>query len=309
MLLNNPIQPLYLCGPTASGKSSLALALARSLDGEIVNGDALQLYRGLEIITAAPSEQERRAAPHHLYGVADPADALDAARYRQLALPVLKEISSRGKLPIVVGGSGLYLKFLTHQPADLPSGDPHLRGELEKLPLAELNRRLEEIDPIEAARIDQNNPRYVQRALEISLATGRPVSQQRTPFEKSPDPLHGLLLSWSPDLLENRIRRRTSCMLDHGAAEELASLPELGPALSRAIGIPQLQRLLDGKIDRKACEEEIVIATRQYAKRQRTWFRREKWLTSIPGDCSGKQIISAARTMIEGTSTTESGNN
>ena len=307
MILSIPFHPLYLCGPTASGKSSFALALAQSLDGEIVNADALQLYRGLEIITAAPAGEERSMAPHHLYGVADPADSLDAARYRKLALPVLEDISSRGKLPIVVGGSGLYLKFLTHQPADLPSANPSLRTELEKLSLAELNQRLEEVDPIEAARIDQSNPRYVQRALEVSLMTGRPVSQQRTPFEKSPGALRGLLLSWDPDLLEARIRRRTSYMLDHGAVEELAALPELGPALSRAIGIPQLQRLLDGRIDRDTCEEEIVIATRQYAKRQRTWFRREKWLTSVPGDSSGECIIATARTLLQGESTTEPG--
>lgn len=307
MILNTPCQPLYLCGPTASGKSSHALTLARSLGGEIVNADALQLYRGLEIITAAPTEEERRRAPHHLYGVADPADSLDAARYRKLALPVLEEISSRGKLPIVVGGSGLYLKFLTHQPADLPSGNPDLRTELEKLSLAELNRRLEQVDPIEAARVDQNNPRYVQRALEVSLMTGRPASTQRTSFAKSPGALRGLLLSWDPSLLEERIRRRTSYMLDHGAVEELAALSELGPALSRAIGIPQLQRLLDGQIDRNACEEEIVIATRQYAKRQRTWFRREKWLTSVPGDSSGERIIATARTLLQGDPTTEPG--
>ena len=195
----------------------------------------MQLYRGLEIITAAPCEEERRMTPHHLYGVADPTDSLDAALYRKLALPVIADISSRGKLPIVVGGSGLYLKFLTHKPADLPSADPDLRTELEALPLAELNRRLEQIDPIEAARIDQSNPRYVQRALEVSLMTGRPVSEQRTPFETPSGPLRGLLLSWDSGTLEKRISRRTSHMLDHGAIEELAALSELGPAVSRAI--------------------------------------------------------------------------
>ncbi|HJM63830.1 MAG: tRNA (adenosine(37)-N6)-dimethylallyltransferase MiaA [Roseibacillus sp.] len=298
LILNTPFHPLYLCGPTASGKSSHALALARSLNGEIVNADALQLYRGLEIITAAPCEEERRMAPHHLYGVTDPADSLDAALYRKLALPVLDDISSRGKLPIIVGGSGLYLKFLTHKPADLPSADPDLRTELEALPLAELNRRLEQVDPIEAARIDQNNPRYVQRALEVSLMTGRPVSEQRTSFEAPPESLRGLLLSWDSGTLEKRISRRTSHMLDHGAIEELAALSALGPAVSRAIGIPQLQRLLDGQIDRKTCEEEIVIATRRYAKRQRTWFRREKWLTPVPGDLSEEQMITTARALL-----------
>ena len=259
----------------------------------------MQLYRGLEIITAAPCEEERRMTPHHLYGVADPTDSLDAALYRKLALPVIADISSRGKLPIVVGGSGLYLKFLTHKPADLPSADPDLRAKLETLPLAELNRRLEQIDPIEAARIDQNNPRYVQRALEVSLMTGRPVSEQRTPFEANPGTLRGLLVCWDSDTLEERIGRRTSHMLDHGAINELSALSELGPTVSRAIGIPQLQRLLNGEIDRDSCREEIVIATRRYAKRQRTWFRREKWLTPVPGDLSEEEMTATARTLLQ----------
>lgn len=291
-------QALYLCGPTASGKSAHALSLARELGGEIVNADALQLYRGLEIITASPTAEERALAPHHLYGVADPAEALDAAAYRQLALPVLDGIIARGHLPILVGGSGLYLKFLSHEPADLPSADPSLRSELEALSLEELNRWLEKVDPVEAGRVDRNNPRYVQRALEVCLLTGKPISSQRSRFESCPDTLRGLLLSWEPAPLEARIRLRTTQMLNQGAAEELARLPHLGPTASRAIGIPQLQRFLTGEIDRQTCEEEIVVATRQYAKRQRTWFRREKWLTRVEGELSATGIVAAARTLL-----------
>lgn len=289
---------LCLCGPTASGKSSHALTLARELGGEIVNADALQLYRGLEIITASPTAEERALAPHHLYGIADPVESLDAAAYRQLALPILDGITARGNLPILVGGSGLYLKFLTHEPADLPSADPDLRAKLESLTLEELNRRLEQADPVEARRVDRKNPRYVQRALEVCLLTGRPVSTQRSQFENCPGSLRGLLLTWEPAALEERIRIRTTRMLDRGAAEQLAALPDLGPAASRAIGIPQLQRLLSGEIDRPACEEEIVIATRQYAKRQRTWFRRESWLTLVDGQISPAGIVTAARSLL-----------
>ena len=200
----------------------------------------------------------------------------------------------------MVGGSGLYLKFLTHEPDDLPPANSHLRKELEALSLDEMVRRLERIDPPEANRIDRSNPRYVQRALEISLMSGRPVSEQRTSFKGSSDPLYGMLISWEPGALETRIRDRTAQMLEDGAAEQLDSLSEPGPAVSRAIGVPQLYRLLEGTIDRSTCEEEIVIATRQYAKRQRTWFRRETWLTPVPGDCSVTQIISAARTLLQG---------
>lgn len=299
-ILKAPPQPLYLCGPTASGKSRHALTLAKELNGEIVNADALQLYRGIETITASPSEEDRNLVPHHLYGIADPSDTFDAALYRRVALPLLEDISSRGKLPIVVGGSGLYLKFLTHEPDDLPPANSHLRKELEALSLDEMVRRLELIDPPEANRIDRSNPRYVQRALEISLMSGRPVSEQRTSFKVSTGPLHGILISWEPGALEARIRERTALMLEDGAAEQLDSLTEPGPAVSRAIGVPQLKRLLKGEIDRKTCEEEIVIATRQYAKRQRSWFRRETWLTPVPGNSSAKQIISAAHNLLQG---------
>ena len=199
-----------------------------------------------------------------------------------------------------MGGSGLYLKFLTHEPDELPPANARLREELEALSLNEMVRRLELIDPLEAIRIDRSNPRYVQRALEISLVSGRPVSEQRTSFEDPHGSLFGMLISWESDALEKRIRKRTTQMLENGAAEQLESLPAPGPAVSRAIGVPQLQRLLNGTIDRKTCEEEIVIATRQYAKRQRTWFRRERWLTPVPGDSSATQMISTAHTILPG---------
>jgi tRNA dimethylallyltransferase len=134
----HPSAPLYLCGPTASGKSSLAVEMARRTKAEIVNADAYQLYRGLEILTAAPSAEQREAAPHHLFGVLDPGETCDAMRYRELAMPVIGEILSRGKLPIVTGGSGLYLKFLTHGPSPLPTGNPEHRRKLESLSLENL---------------------------------------------------------------------------------------------------------------------------------------------------------------------------
>ena len=296
--LKPSLQPLYICGPTASGKSSHALTLARELDGEIVNGDALQLYRGIETITASPSEEDRLLAAHHLYGIADPSEILNAGQYRTMALPVIESISARGKLPIIVGGSGLYLKFLTHGPGNIPATAPGLRAQLETLSLDELNARLLEVDPVTAANIDHKNPRYVQRALEISLSGGHPASARRSSFQAPQDALRGFLLTWDPSDLDQRIRRRTSEMLGRNAVEELAALPAPGPAVSRAIGVPQIQRLLDGAIDRSTCEEEIVIATRQYAKRQRTWFRREGWLTSIPGGCSSREIIAAAHKLL-----------
>jgi len=264
-----------------------------------VNGDALQLYRGIETITASPRKEDRLLIAHHLYGVADPSETFTAGRYRTMALPVIESIRAKGKLPIIVGGSGLYLKFLTHGPDDIPATAPGLRAQLEKLSLEELNERLLEVDPDTAANIDRKNPRYLQRALEISLSGSHPASAKRSSFQAKRNNLRGLLLTWDPSDLNQRIRKRTSEMLKNNAAQELAALSSPGPAVSRAIGVPQIQRLLDGSIDRNTCEEEIVIATRQYAKRQRSWFRRESWLTSINGNCPSSEIITAAHNLLQ----------
>jgi tRNA dimethylallyltransferase len=285
---------LYICGSTASGKSSAALTLAAALDGEIVNADAFQLYHGLETLTAAPTPEEKAQAPHHLYGVLDQDASADADAYRQLALPVLDDIRSRGKLPIGVGGSGLYSKFLTHGPSDLPPGNEALRKELDALSLDELNKRLAALDPATAATIDRHNPRYVQRALEICILSGQPVSELRQSFDHDPPHLAGLLLQWSPGDLDTRIRQRTAMMLNDGAIDEVAALPAEATSAAKAIGVPEIRALLSGDLTRNDCQERLVISTRQYAKRQRTWFRREKWLTNIDGPFTEEAILSRA---------------
>ncbi|MGJ8723479.1 MAG: tRNA (adenosine(37)-N6)-dimethylallyltransferase MiaA [Roseibacillus sp.] len=274
--------PLYLCGPTASGKSSLALSLAERLDGEIVNADAFQLYRGLETIAASPSLEEQEQAPHHLYSVLETAETLDANRFRKMALPVIEEIQSRGKTPLVVGGSGLYLKFLTHGPSPVPAGDETIRAQLETFSMDELAQRLEKLDPAEAATIDLKNRRYLTRSLELCLLTGQPVSQLRSDWEQ-PDPpdLRGLYLDWPRDELADRIAQRTEIMLRKGALQEVAHLAPTATTATKAIGVPEIQAHLAGKMTLAETSERITISTRQYAKRQRTWFRKEAWLTRI----------------------------
>ena len=274
--------PIYICGPTASGKSSLALSLAKELDGEIVNADAFQLYRGLETIAASPSVEEQEQAPHHLYSVLDTAETLDANRFRKLALPVIAEIQSRGKTPLIVGGSGLYLKFLTHGPSPVPPGDDALRAELDKLSMEELTAQLKELDPTEAATINLKNRRYLSRSIELCLLTGRPVSELRSDWEQ-PDPpeLRGLYLDWPRDELADRIAQRTEIMLQNGALQEVAHLDPSATTATKAIGIPEIQAHLAGKMTLAETSERITISTRQYAKRQRTWFRKEAWLTPI----------------------------
>ena len=278
-------QSFYICGPTASGKSALALETAVRLDGEIVNADAFQLYRGLEIVSAAPPVSERGTVPHHLYGVLDPAAAADAGAYHRLAMPVIAEIQSRGKTPVIVGGSGLYLKFLTHGPAPLPVGDDSLRAELDACPLDELVARLRALDPVEAARTALQNRRFVSRALEICLLTGQKASDLRDQWESKTreisSSLRGIVIQRTRVDLHARIAARTRWMLDNGAVEEVASLTTYSANLEKAIGFREIRALIAGETDRVTCEELINAATRQYAKRQETWFRREKWLEML----------------------------
>ena len=281
-------QAIYVCGPTASGKSSLAVELACLLGGEIVNADAYQLYRGLEIISAAPDASELICAPHCLYGVLEQEELCDAMQFRKMALIAIAEIQSRGKLPIITGGSGLYLKFLSHGPSSVPTGDETLREQLSLESDDALVARLSEIDPEGAALTNLKNRRYVIRALEICLLTGRKMSEVKNDWkhksaaiEKN---LRGVYLQWDKDLLRERINRRVDIMLESGAIEEVAALKNPSATCEKAIGIPQIKSYLAGEINLGECKERIAAATRQYAKRQRTWFSKENWLTPCPID-------------------------
>jgi len=276
---------VYVCGATAVGKTSRALALARELGGEIVNGDAFQIFRGIATLSAAPLEEDMLGIPHHLFGVLDPGQNCDAGRYAEMAGVVISEIHSRGKTAVVVGGSGLYLKFLTHGPSPLPRGDKALRAELDSRPLEELFEELEKLDPAEAAQVDRHNPRYVSRALEICLLSGKKVSELRDGWAEKTrhieSELRGVWLVRSRADLHGRIAARTRRMLSGGAIEEVAALDGVRGNWEKAIGVSEIRRRLAGEISRAECEELIVFATRQYAKRQETWFRREKWLEKV----------------------------
>jgi tRNA dimethylallyltransferase len=277
--------PIYVCGPTASGKSALALDLANRLPGEIVNADAFQLYRGIEILSAAPSSEEREKAPHHLYGVLSPTDPNDAQSYVRLVQPIIAEIQQRGLTPIITGGSGLYLKFLTHGASPLPTGDATLRAEMDARPLEDLVAELTALDPVEASRTHLKNRRYVSRALEICLLSGEKAStlrdQWQSASEQREDQLNGLIIQRTRPDLHARIATRTRTMLEHGAIEEVEKLLDVSNTFEKAIGFREIRAFIAGEIDRTTCEERINAATRQYAKRQETWFRREKWLKPV----------------------------
>ena len=281
-----PSSTIFLAGPTASGKSALALELASQVDGEIVNADAFQLYAGLDMLTAKPTAADFARVPHHLYGVLPLTEACDAQRYHDLAKPVLEEIASRGKTPLVVGGSGLYLKALTHGLAPLPQGDAAMREKLRLMPLEQKVAELLTLDPAAATTVNLRNPRYVERALEICLLTGKPQSELRQSFQNATPDIRGLVLNWEREALCRRIEARTRQMLASGAIEEVAALGEVSLTACKAIGIREIRDHLTGKLTREQTIEAISIATRQYAKRQATWFRRETCYQTICLDSS-----------------------
>lgn len=277
--------PVFVCGATASGKTGFALKLAEELGGEVVNGDAFQLFRGIEVLSAAPTAEEKAKAPHHLFGVLEPGESCDAGRYCEMAAPVISEIQSRGKVPVLVGGSGLYLKFLTHGPSPLPKGDEAIREEMEKRSLEDLLDELKRLDPVEAAQVNRGNKRYVSRSLEICLLTGEKVSELRDGWERKTRELDAALSGYwllrPREELHRRIALRTKQMLAEGAIDEVEKLAGVSGNWEKAIGVKEIRRYLAGEISREECEELIIFATRQYAKRQETWFRREKWLQRV----------------------------
>lgn len=273
--------PFYIVGPTASGKSALAVALAERVGGEIINADAFQLYQGMDILTAKPEKSDFQRVPHHLYGVLPLTESCDAQRYRELALPLIADIAARGRLPIVVGGSGLYIKALSHGLAPLPPTDLELRVKIAQMPLDEMRRRLLELDPAAGDNVPLANPRYVSRALEICMLTGKPQSELRQTFSQTEPVGSGVVLSWDRELLYSRINQRAHTMLEAGLLKEVAALPELGVTAAKAIGLREMQAHLAGEMSLEAALESLQQTTRRYAKRQVTWFRRESWLQTI----------------------------
>jgi tRNA dimethylallyltransferase len=271
----------FITGPTASGKTALAIALAEHVGGEIVNADAFQLYAGMDLLTAKPSPAELASVPHHLYGVIPLTEACDAQRYHSLALPILEDIAARGRVPIVVGGSGLYIKALTHGLSPLPAASPQLRAQFQHLSPDEKVVWLLQRDPEAATTVNLRNPRYVERALEICLLTGRPQSGLRRSFEQAEPQVNGVILTWDRETLYRRINQRTQDMFAAGLIEEVRALGPLSPTAEKAIGVREIRAHLGGTVSLEDTVAAIQQATRHYAKRQITWFRRERCFQTI----------------------------
>lgn len=275
-------QPIFILGPTGCGKSAVAVQLAQHLGkAEIISADAYQVYRAMPILTAAPSVQEMDGVPHHLIGTLDVAENNDAATHARRAQACIAAIQARGATPIITGGSGLYVKFISHGISPAPPSDPALREELTALPLEETVRRLQEADPEGAANTDLHNPRYVVRNLEIVLLGGKPLSYWRNNWQ--PDAIGpGFCLQREVAELDARIAARARHMLRHGAIEEVAALPPvLSPTAEKTLGLSLIREHLAGSTTRAELEAALALTTRQYAKRQRTWLRREPWATPI----------------------------
>ena len=283
--------PLFLAGPTAAGKSALALPLAARLGGEIISVDSMQVYRGLDIGTAKPSLEEQQRTPHHLVDIIDLDQSFNAARFVSLAGAAVKDIQSRGRVPIFCGGTGLYFKAYLEGLGDAPPANPQIRAQLQAIPLADLLAELEREDPATFRVMDRQNPRRVVRALEVIRLTGRPFSEQRAPWSDAGRDarLAGarfIGLTRPAAELTERIHQRVDEMFGRGLVAETESLLRRGlaanPTALQALGYRQVVEHLRGERGLGETIALVKIRTRQFAKRQLTWFRRQmnlEWVT------------------------------
>lgn len=279
-------------GPTASGKTALSVALARAFDGEIINADSMQIYKNLDVGTAKPSEEERQGIPHYLLDFLPPETPYSVADFTAAADPLIRDITARGRLPLVVGGTGLYITSLLSGMAFAPEKtDPAIRARLQARADTEggaaLYAELQRVDPDYAAQVHPNNLPRVIRALELFEATGRRMSDQRREARPAEAPYHALCLCLTcrdRAVLYSRIDRRVDEMVENGVLDEARQVYDHRDAYrtaAQAIGYKEFFPYFEGTANLTECTERLKQATRNYAKRQLTWFRRQNdavWL-------------------------------
>jgi tRNA dimethylallyltransferase len=296
-----------IAGPTASGKSSAAIALAEATGGTVINADASQVYADLRVLTARPTEAEEERVPHRLFGHIDAADTgYSAARWSDEAKAAVAEAIMAGRLPILVGGTGLYLRTLLDGIAPVPPIVPDIRAEVRAMPVGEAHRALSAEDSVTAARLSPNDSARVARALEVVRSTGVPIhhwQQQREGGIANDVDLAAAILLPDRELLYERIDARADAMVADGAIDEVAGLmlrrdvPEDAPA-RRAIGVAALIAHLTGRLSLSDALESLALDTRRYAKRQYTWFRHqppENWPRCETADDALQQIATLLR--------------
>lgn len=304
---------ILIAGPTASGKSETALKVAEALQGEIINTDSMQVYKGLDIIIAQPNASDLERAPHALYGFRDPAKSFSVARWMEEAKKAAEAAWKNGHLPIFTGGTGLYFKALVDGISDIPEVPEHIRLSLDRRLKSEgleaLFDELEDIDPDIAGHLKANDKQRILRALCVFEATGKPLSFWQTQEKK---PVLGgvsllkVVLQSPPEELNEKILGRLKKMLDQGALGEARTFQEkkLDAALpaTKALGLRPLLRHLAREVTTNEALELAVIETRQYAKRQRTWFRNQfqDWYSVAAGEAAAGKILSLAKTQFKG---------
>jgi tRNA dimethylallyltransferase len=292
---------IVILGPTASGKSALGIAMAQQFEGEIVSADSRQVYRGLDIGTAKVTPEERALVPHHLLDVVEPTEIYTVAEFQQAARSAIAAIVQRNHLPLLVGGSPHYIQTVVDN-FDIPTVAPQmeLRAQLETLPLADLLRQLDTLDPQSAAVIDRHNPRRVIRALEVCLVTGKPFSQQRGIAH----PLYRTLqlgIEWPRDVLYARIDQRLDERFQQGMIQEVREQLERGISYERldALGLEYrfVSRWLRGEFSSEAeMRQRLKYASHDFTRRQLSWFRRNKRIIWLPGD---KDLQQQAQTAVQ----------
>lgn len=300
---DKPVSVALIAGPTASGKSALALALAGLTPATIINADASQVYRDLRILSARPTAAEETAAPHRLFGYIDGSESCSAARWAADAKAAIAQSAADGRLAILVGGTGLYLRTLLDGIAPVPDIDPDLRAAIRQLAVDDAFAALQREDPAAAARLNAKDKTRIARALEVVRSTGRPIADwQAARIGGIGDQvrLHPVILLPDRSWLYARCDRRFETMLDSGGLDEVAALltRRLSPDLPvmRAIGVPEIAQLLRGDLSRAAAIAAGQQATRNYAKRQFTWFRNQPpsaW-QRIERELDNKDILNLA---------------
>ena len=272
-----------LAGSTAVGKTDFGADLAEQLGTEIVGADAFQIYQGFQILSGKPSTVLQDRVRHHLIGVLPVSENCDAARYAQLATNEIEILNQQGMIPLLVGGSGFYIQALLNPLSELPAGDSALRHQLANESLSTLLSELNEHDPEAFEKIDQHNRRRIERAIEVIRLTGKPFSSFRrsSPADRQ---VPGLVLTRPRAELHDRINERVQWMLENGAIQEVASAGELSATASQMIGVPEIRQFLRQEISLDECTQAMKAATRQYAKRQMTWFKKQPF---VPFDAEG----------------------
>lgn len=301
----------YLSGATAVGKTAVALALAEALDAEVLSVDSMAVYRGMDIGTAKPTADQQARVPHHLIDLVDPDGEFSVAQYRELAIEKVREVHARGRTPLFVGGTPLYLKCLLRGLFDGPPADWELRreieAELERVGPDALHERLQQVDPIAASQIHANDTRRIVRALEVYRATGQPISHQQMEFEDERPPEAGrvFVLQRSVEQRRRRIEDRVESMIEAGLIDEVRALTADGKTLGRtagqAVGYREVLEHLAGEHDLPTTIERIKARTRKFAKRQGTWFRGLSECRFVdldndePADAIAERILTAGR--------------